>query len=102
MVTHIVLMNLHDTNDCDFVSKQVHSLAGRVPGLSEVRGGSSVVQLKTTWDLGFMMQFTDENSVLNYQTHPAHIVVAGHIKEKIREMATCDLADNSFASNTSH
>lgn len=102
MVTHLVLMNLHDTSDCDFVSEQVRSLAGRVPGLSWVQGGSSVVQLKTTWDLGFMMQFTDENSVLNYQTHPAHVEVAGHIKEKIREMATCDLADNSFASNTSH
>lgn len=91
MVTHLVVMNLHEPKTKDFVALQVLSLAGRIPGLVSVRGGTSIVELATTWDLGFIMQFTDKESVLSYQSHPAHVDVADQIRDLIREMATCDL-----------
>lgn len=93
MITHLVLMDLHRSDDKDYVAQQVHSLAGRVPGLEEVRGGPSVVQLRTTWSLGFVMSFQDAASLQVYQTHPAHLEVAANITEKISQMATCDLEE---------
>lgn len=94
MVTHLVVMNLHEPNTKDFVALQVLSLAGRIPGLVSVRGGASIVELPTTWDLGFIMHFTDTESVHSYQSHPVHVDVAAQIKDLIREMATCDLPDS--------
>lgn len=93
MVTHLVLMDLHHEDDASVVAQQVLSLAGKVPGLLSLRGGPSVVQLGTTWSLGFVMQFQDAESLLAYQVHPAHRAVAAEIVEKIRHMATCDLDD---------
>lgn len=93
MITHLVLMDLHHSDDMEYVTKQVLSLQGKVPGLNEVTGGPSVVQLRTTWSLGFVMRFKEAASLQAYQTHPAHLEVAANITKKIRQMATCDLEE---------
>lgn len=91
MITHLILMNLRQAEDGPFVTAQVLSLQDQVPGLMDVRGGRSAVQLKTTWDLGFVMTFIDADAVRAYQTHPAHLEVGSQIRELISQMATCDI-----------
>lgn len=98
MIAHLVLMDLKQPADAPFVTEQVHSLAGKVPGLLSAQGGASVVQLQSTWSLGFMMVFSNEKSVHSYQTHPAHVDVASNIRGLVREMATCDLSSDVFTS----
>lgn len=91
MIAHLVLMKLHDTADAEFVTEQIHSLAGRVPGLDRVDGGTSVVSAPATWDLGFLMTFSSAAAVESYQSDPVHVEVATAIRERIREMGTCDI-----------
>ncbi len=98
MIAHLILMQLKQSVDASFVTEQVLSLSGKVPGLLTVHGGASVVQLKTTWTLGFIMVFSDAETVQSYQSHPAHVDVASNIKGLIEEMATCDLSSDAFAS----
>ncbi len=100
MITHLVLMNLRQAGDGPFVTAHVLSLEGQVPGLTEVRGGPSAVQLQTTWDLGFVMTFVDADAVRAYQTHPAHLEVGSKVRELIREMATCDIEDDLSLENS--
>lgn len=91
MIAHLVLMNLEDPSDAPLVTAQVRSLAGHIPGLQRVDGGSSVVTAPATWDLGFLMLFATSEAVESYQTHPAHVAVAEVIRDRIREMGTCDI-----------
>lgn len=100
MIAHLILMNLNDSEDSTYVAEQVLSLTGKIPGLSEVTGGTSVISGSTTWNLGFIMMFKNENSVLSYQAHPEHVTVGVAIKPLIKEMATCDLPlTDSFLSS---
>ena len=92
MIAHLVLMKLHDPADGAYVTEQIRSLAGRVPGLDRVVGCASVVRAPATWDLGFLMSFRSPEAVESYQSHPAHVEVAAAIRERIREMGTCDIA----------
>lgn len=91
MINHLILMNLKDPDDAAFVGAQVHSMRDRIPGLTAITGGPSEVQLASTWDLGFLMRFAGTEAVQAYQSHPVHLEVAAQIRDRIREMATCDL-----------
>ncbi len=91
MIAHLVLMNLRDPADGPFVTEQIRSLAGRVPGLHRADGGPSLVNAAASWDLGFLMAFDSVEAVESYQSHPAHIEVAGKIRDRVQEMGTCDL-----------
>lgn len=91
MIAHLVLMNLHDAADVPFVSSQVRSLAGAVPGLRRVHGGASLIRGTRSWDLGFLMLFDTTEAVESYQSHPEHVRVAEAIRDRLRDMGTCDL-----------
>lgn len=95
MISHLILMKLKDPADTEFVASTVLSMRGRIPGLQSAEGGPSVVQLATTWDLGFMMRFDDAEAVVAYQSHPVHLGVASQIRDRILEMASCDLAETT-------
>lgn len=100
MIAHLVLMQLHDISDTDFVAAKVLSLRGKIPGLAAIEGGETLIETANTWPLGFLMIFDDEKSVLSYQNHPAHVEIAQAIKGRLSGMGTCDVASQSFI-NTS-
>lgn len=91
MIAHLILMKLTDPDDGNRVAQEVRSLAGRIPGMLAVDGGQSVVENGTTWQLGFVMLFSDVDHVRSYQSHPAHVAVAQVIRPLIASMATSDI-----------
>jgi hypothetical protein len=92
MIAHLVLMRLHNPDDAGLVAAQVLSLRGRVPGLAGIEGGPTVISTPSSWELGFVMVFTDRESTLTYQDHPVHVEIATVIRPLIQAMATCDVS----------
>lgn len=90
MIAHFVLMRLRRPDDVETVTTQVLSLRGRIPGLVGIIGGPTEIRTANSWEVGFLMLFHDQASTLDYQSHPAHVEVAGVIRPLIESMATCD------------
>ena len=96
MIAHLVLMNLNESAPASLVIDQVMALKDQIPGLLDITGGTSVLSGKSTWEIGFIMMFTDAEAVTSYQGHPAHVEVGKAIGAYIREMASCDLLSDSI------
>lgn len=91
VIAHFVLMNLHESSDAELVASEILSLHDRIPGLTGIEGGPSMIANANTWDLGFLMLFRDKESAVSYQSHPAHVQVAQKVKGLLSGMATCDV-----------
>lgn len=96
MVTHIVMWRMKDgtpeqKRQSAFEAKQIlEGLNGKVPGLLHIEAGLNYCAEPAAWDLVLYSTFTDRDSLVGYQTHPAHVEVVGQVKHRFAERAMVD------------
>jgi hypothetical protein len=55
------------------VRTEIRSLQGQIPGLLETWVGTNISPRSLGYELGGVMKFADEASLLAYPTHPVHV-----------------------------
>lgn len=89
-LTHVVLMKLKPEGDADHLAALLNDLNGRIPGLQSMSAGSNVVPSDRAFDLALVSVFDDLEAMQAYQTHPAHVAVAGEIRAAADQIVAVD------------
>ncbi len=90
MLTHVVMMKLHDPATADELAGLLNGLNGQIPGLVSMSAGPDVLKSERSWDLALVSVFDDMDAMQGYQTHPAHVAVTGRIRECASALAAVD------------
>ena len=87
MVRHVILWKLKEMPDAEKaavkagIKEGLEGLAGKIPGLLDVRVYTDALMLDTT--------FTDAAALKGYSTHPAHVAVADGKVRPYTAVRTC-------------
>lgn len=90
MLTHVVMMKLAEGADGAHLATQLNGLEGKIPGLQSISAGVDVIGSERSWDLGLVAVFDDLDAMNAYQTHPAHVAVAGEIRAAATQIVAVD------------
>lgn len=90
MFTHVVMMKLNDKADAARLCELLNGLNGQIPGMQSMLAGEDVIGSGRSWDMCLVSTFDDRAAMDAYQTHPAHVAVAGEIRAAAAELATVD------------
>lgn len=89
-LTHVVLMKLAPAGDADHLAALLNDLNGKIPGLQSLSAGRNVVPSERAFDLGLVAVFDDHDALQEYQSHPAHVAVAGGIRAAAEQIVAVD------------
>jgi len=92
MLTHIVLIKLHDRSpeNVAFVKAALETLAGNVPTLRGIEVGRDIVRSARSYDLALIARFDDLPGLQAYQAHPVHLPALATIRETAESVVTVD------------
>ena len=83
MVKHVILWQLKDELSAEEkaavkagIKEGLEGLAGKIPGLLDVRVYTDALPSSANADLMLDTTFTDATALKGYSTHPAHVAVA--------------------------
>ena len=92
MIKHIVMWKLKDFSEgrskaenMQIIKNKLEALKGKVAGLEKLEVGLNISGSETSFDLVLYSEFSDEQALQAYQTHPEHLVVrefVGKVREK--------------------
>ena len=94
MIAHLVLFKLHsgirrDDSRLLRVIEATSQLPSQIPQLRSFHHGPNVTPDPQAWDYAVHAVFEDEEALLAYFEHPAHVPVVSQWEE-ISEFAFCD------------
>jgi len=94
MIRHVFMWSVSDQTDADFVFAELASLEDVIPGM---RNWSIGKQVKTgqhasagDWQYILMSDFSTQEELDAYQSHPAHEEVLGRVFDKYQDWAVVD------------
>jgi hypothetical protein len=89
MIKHIVCWKLnerseplHMNEDALAIKSALENLKGEVPGLIHIEVGFDFSGKETAGDIVLYSEFTDRESLANYQHHPAHVAVGKIVRPR--------------------
>jgi hypothetical protein len=83
-VQHIVLLKFRDGIGADRIAHHLRGLAGlrdRVPGIVDLSIGENVSERSRGYTHGLIVTLADRAALSAYGPHPAHLEVAGPLRE---------------------
>lgn len=87
MIRHVVMFLFKDSDNgvrkSDNILKAkslLEALPGKIPQIKYYQVGINQTKSSRAWDLALISDFDTENSMLEYQEHPEHMIVAEFIK----------------------
>lgn len=90
MITHTVLMKFTDPADAPEAKARLEALVGQVPQLTSLTVGLDVVGSEQAYDLCLTTTHADLDGLRGYQSHPAHVEVAGWLQAHLAARAVVD------------
>lgn len=95
MLTHVVMIKLTDPSLADHLAGLLNGLDGQIPGMLSISAGADILRTERSWDLVLVTEFEDMAAMQGYQTHPAHVAVAGELRAAASELAAVDFEVNA-------
>ena len=98
MVRHVILWKLKDMPEAEKTAVKagikaglegLEGLAGKIPGLLDVRVYTDALPSSANADLMLDTTFTDAAALKGYSTHPAHVAVADGKVRPYTAVRTC-------------
>lgn len=95
MVRHVILWKLKEMPDAEKaavradIKEGLEGLAGKIPGLLDVRVYTDALPSSANADLMLDTTFTDAAALKGYSTHPAHVAVADGKVRPYTAVRTC-------------
>lgn len=97
MIKHIVCWKLnkrseplHMNEDAQDIKNALENLKGQIPGLIHIEVGFDFSGQTTAGDVVLYSEFTDRESLANYQSHPAHIAAGEIVRPRTSERRMID------------
>lgn len=96
MLRHIVSWKLTGSDAAEVdeqvtrIATDLESLAGRIPGLGDIRVVRNVVSPGQNFDAAVIADFDDEAALRGYIEHPAHVEAAAYLKSVTAQRACVD------------
>ena len=96
MLRHIVSWKLTGSDIAEVdeqverISRDLEGLAGRIPGLLDIRVVRNVVNPGRNFDAAVIADFDDEAALRGYIDHPAHVEAAAYLKSVTAQRACVD------------
>ena len=93
MIKHIVFFRIKADNKEEklhFLKRNIEYLNAAIPSLTKIKAGINFSNRETAYDLALVAEFTDDEGLEVYRTHPAHQELIGILKEFDRELAVVD------------
>jgi len=73
MITHVVLLTLKDSADCDEAVARLRGLDGEIESLASLQVAPNTVSNRGNADLVLITEHKDADALEAYQVHPAHV-----------------------------
>lgn len=97
MIRHIVTWRLAAEDaaqrdvDARGIADRLHALAPVVPGIVALHVGVDLGETDGNWDVVLVSDHDSRAALAGYQSHPAHLEVAGFIRSVVAERSAVDL-----------
>jgi hypothetical protein len=96
MLRHIVSWKLTGSDAAEVdeqvtrIAQDLEALAGRIPGLGDIRVVRNVVNPGQNFDAAVIADFDDEAALRGYIEHPAHVEAAAYLTSVTAQRACVD------------
>lgn len=92
MITHIVLFRLKDRGreNIERAGDMLLTLKEAVPVVCSLEVGIDALRTERSYDIALTVRFDSWADLDVYQKHPAHVLVAGHIRDIRDAIAVVD------------
>ncbi|MBK6763381.1 MAG: Dabb family protein [Micrococcales bacterium] len=90
MITHVVMMKLHDRADSHDAAQRLLAIAGRIPDLRSIEVLVDTLDRPGAYDLVLRSTHADEAGLAGYQQHPVHQDVLTWLSPRIAQRAVVD------------
>lgn len=97
MIKHIVTWKLKAEDvstkaaSTTAIRDALEPLSGVIEGIRSLTIHANVAFPDTNWDVVLLSEFDSLEALEAYQTHPAHMVAAGVVREHVTERASIDV-----------
>lgn len=82
---------------------EIRNLQGQIPGLLETWVGTNISPRSQGYELGGVMKFADEASLLAYPSHPVHVKLVNWLMPLIEPIEVdFSLEERGFGSGSGH
>ncbi|MEM6928008.1 MAG: Dabb family protein [Myxococcota bacterium] len=92
MVTHLFLFRFGDVSDATRVEalRAIEGLRDEIDVIRSLEVGRDFLRSPLSYDVGVTVTFADRAALLEYQDHPRHREVVGHLRAVARDVAIVD------------
>ncbi|MEZ5185157.1 MAG: Dabb family protein [Candidatus Nanopelagicales bacterium] len=90
MITHVVMMKLHDSTDRVEAVTRLRDLEGKIPELLSVEVLADTLGRTGAFDLVLRTTHDDEHGLLGYLEHPLHQELMVWLRPRLAERAVVD------------
>lgn len=90
MIHHVVAMKFKDPADAPEAKAKLDGLSGRVPAISRLHVGLDALHRDGSYHLLLSTEHLDEGALGAYQQDPAHLEIAGWLRERLEHRAVVD------------
>jgi hypothetical protein len=90
VITHVVMMKLHDRADSHDAAQRLLAMAGRIPELRSIEVLVDTLDRPGAYDLVLRSTHADEAGLAGYQQHPVHQDVLTWLSPRIAQRAVVD------------
>jgi hypothetical protein len=94
MVEHIVLFKIKESAGDDVraeLKRRLLALSNDIPGIIHATFGANFTSRGKGYTHGFVVRFTNQDSLANYQKHPLHVaVVEGLVRPNCDDVLALD------------
>lgn len=90
MITHVVMMKLHDRRDTDDAVRRLAAMAGRIPTLRSVQVLPDSLARPGAFDLVLISTHDDAVGLQAYVDHDVHQDVLAWLRSRLADRAVID------------
>jgi len=90
VITHVVMMKMHDPADRVEAATRLRSLAGQIPELLSIEVLLDSLGRPGAYDLVLLSTHSDEAGLLAYLDHPAHHELIDWLRPRLAERVVVD------------
>ena len=90
VLTHVVVMKFTDPADAPRAKELLEGLVGAVPQIRSLLVGLDTVHSEVSGDLCLVTTHDDADGLLGYQSHEAHLEVAGWLRPRLASRVVVD------------
>jgi hypothetical protein len=90
VITHVVMMKMHDPADRVEAATRLRGMEGHIPDLLSIEVLIDTLGRSGAYDLVLRSTHTDEHGLVAYLEHPVHQEVLGWLRPRLADRAVVD------------